>query len=67
MQLYDAVVYTVGAQSDRPSDHIADLVPPLSELPWSADFVMQAIEILPDWWQARTALAEVKELRARTR
>ncbi len=34
-------------QSDRPSDDIAGLHDPLSEMPWSADFVMQAIEILP--------------------
>jgi hypothetical protein len=32
---------------DRPSGHIEGLAPPLSELPWSADFVMQSIEILP--------------------
>jgi hypothetical protein len=29
-----------------PSAHIRLLPPPLSELPWSADFVMQAIEVL---------------------
>ena len=32
---------------DLPSQHIQGLPGPLSELPWSADFVMQAIEILP--------------------
>lgn len=32
---------------DRPSDHIRGLPDPLSESPWSDDFVMQAIEILP--------------------
>lgn len=32
--------------SSRPSGHIRDLPAPLSELPWSADFVMQAIEVL---------------------
>ena len=32
---------------DLPSQHIYGLPAPLSELPWSADFVMQAIEILP--------------------
>jgi hypothetical protein len=32
---------------DLPSQHIHGLPAPLSELPWSADFVMQAIEILP--------------------
>ena len=31
----------------RPSQEIQGLPGPLSELPWSADFVMQAIEILP--------------------
>jgi hypothetical protein len=31
----------------RPSGYIVGLPAPLSELPWSADFVMQAIEILP--------------------
>jgi len=31
----------------RPSDQIEGLPDPLSELPWSADFVMQAIEVLP--------------------
>src|SRR5690242_15336338 len=30
-----------------PSSEIAGLPSPLSELPWSAEFVMQAIEILP--------------------
>jgi len=34
-------------ESDRPSPHITGLPAPLSELPWSADFVMQAIEVLP--------------------
>jgi hypothetical protein len=32
---------------DPPSRRIEGLAPPLSELPWSADFVMQSIEILP--------------------
>lgn len=32
---------------ERPSAHIIGLPDPLSELPWSTDFVMQAIEILP--------------------
>jgi hypothetical protein len=32
---------------ERPSRFIEGLPQPLSELPWSADFVMQAIEILP--------------------
>ena len=32
---------------DRPSEDITGLSGPLSELPWSADFVMQDIEILP--------------------
>ena len=31
----------------RPSRDVVGLPPPLSELPWSADFVMQAIEVLP--------------------
>ncbi len=31
----------------RPSAHIQGLPDPLSEIPWSADFVMQAIEVLP--------------------
>jgi hypothetical protein len=31
----------------RPSDEIKGLPDPLSEQPWSTDFVMQAIEILP--------------------
>jgi hypothetical protein len=31
---------------ERPSDLIRGLPAPLSELPWSADFVMQAIEVL---------------------
>jgi hypothetical protein len=33
--------------ADRPSGEIRGLPSPLSELPWSADFVMQAIEVLP--------------------
>ena len=37
----------VRPDGDRPSEHIDGLAPPLSELPWSADFVMQSIEILP--------------------
>ena len=32
---------------DRPSKDISDLPGPVSETWWSADFVMQAIEILP--------------------
>lgn len=32
---------------ERPSDLIEGLPAPLSELPWSPDFVMQAIEVLP--------------------
>ena len=31
----------------RPSREVVGLPPPLSELPWSAEFVMQAIEVLP--------------------
>jgi hypothetical protein len=31
----------------RPSDEIKGLPDPLSEQPWSTDFVMQAIEVLP--------------------
>jgi hypothetical protein len=34
-------------ESDRPSSGIAGLPGPASELPWSQDFVMQAIEVLP--------------------
>ena len=34
-------------QNEPPSEDIEGLGPPLSEMPWSADFVMQAIEILP--------------------
>jgi len=34
-------------ENERPSHHISGLPAPLSELPWSADFVMQAIEVLP--------------------
>src|SRR5688500_17989588 len=37
----------MSAEIERPSRHIQGLPGPLSELPWSADFVMQAIEILP--------------------
>lgn len=37
---------TIGP-GDLPSLHIHGLPSPLSELPWSADFVMQAIEVLP--------------------
>jgi hypothetical protein len=33
--------------SERPSQHIEGLPGPSSELPWSPDFVMQAIEVLP--------------------
>ena len=33
--------------TDRPSADIQGLPEPASELPWSADFVMQAIEVLP--------------------
>lgn len=32
---------------DRPSDHLKEFPPPISEVPWSTDFVMQAIELLP--------------------
>ena len=32
---------------ERPSHHIESMPGPLSEAPWSADFVMQAIEVLP--------------------
>jgi hypothetical protein len=32
---------------ERPSEAIQGLPGPLSEQPWSADFVMQAIEVLP--------------------
>ena len=32
---------------DRPSDDIESMPGPLSEAAWSADFVMQAIEVLP--------------------
>ena len=35
------------ADNERPSWQVHGLPAPLSELPWSADFVMQAIEILP--------------------
>ncbi len=34
-------------KGERPSAHIQGLPDPLSEIPWSADFVMQAIEVLP--------------------
>ena len=34
-------------QTDRPSSDIDSMPGPLSEAPWSPDFVMQAIEILP--------------------
>jgi hypothetical protein len=34
-------------ERNRPSSEITGLPGPASELPWSADFVMQAIEILP--------------------
>ena len=34
-------------QGDRPSRDIDSMPGPLSEALWSADFVMQAIEILP--------------------
>lgn len=34
-------------QGDRPSHDIHSMPGPLSEVPWSADFVMQAIEVLP--------------------
>jgi hypothetical protein len=37
----------VSLDSERPSRRIEGLPAPLAELPWSADFVMQAIEILP--------------------
>ena len=32
---------------NRPSDQIEGLPEPAAELPWSSDFVMQAIEVLP--------------------
>jgi len=38
---------SAGAESERPSSHLGGLPQPVSELPWSADFVMQSIEILP--------------------
>ena len=34
-------------QGDKPSQNIDSMPGPLSEAPWSPDFVMQAIEILP--------------------
>ena len=34
-------------QGDRPSRDIDSMPGPLSEVPWSPDFVMQAIEVLP--------------------
>ena len=34
-------------QGERPSGDIDSMPEPLSEVPWSADFVMQAIEVLP--------------------
>ncbi len=34
-------------QNQPPSEDIEGLPAALSEMPWSADFVMQAIEILP--------------------
>ena len=34
-------------QGDRPSSDIDSMPGPLSEMPWSRDFVMQAIEVLP--------------------
>jgi hypothetical protein len=37
----------VTAEDERPSRHLIGLYAPLSELPWSDDFVMQAIEVLP--------------------
>jgi hypothetical protein len=33
--------------AERPSEGVQGLPAPLSELPWSSDFVMQAIEVLP--------------------
>lgn len=35
------------AKDERPSGKTEGLPPPVSELPWSSDFVMQAIEIIP--------------------
>ena len=34
-------------KGDRPSGDIDSMTGPLSEMPWSQDFVMQAIEVLP--------------------
>ena len=39
---------------ERPSDDVTGLPAALSELPWSAEFVMQAIEILPVALAGRT-------------
>jgi len=33
-------------QNDKPSSDIHSMGDPLSEMPWSADFVMQALEVL---------------------
>lgn len=33
--------------NDKPSHHVQGLPDPVSELPWSGDFVMQSIEVLP--------------------
>ncbi len=38
---------SAGADSEKPSSQLGDMGLPVSELPWSADFVMQSIEILP--------------------
>jgi|GEM_PF-1820458 hypothetical protein len=34
-------------QDDKASNDIHSMGDPLSEMPWSADFVMQALEVLP--------------------
>ena len=34
-------------QRDVPSRHIDSMPGPLSEVPWSSDFIMQALEVLP--------------------
>jgi len=48
---------TSNLPDDLPSRHLEDLPLPVSELPWSAQFVMQSIEVLPVYLLDGTVLS----------
>ena len=47
--------------TEKPSEFIQGLPDPASEMPWSADFVMQAIEVLPVMRQEGVAVSLTPE------